>query len=533
MLGEPMSNVLPIRGTRRARLTAGQLFVDRYRLQHRLGQGGMGEVWAAKDEKIGRVVAIKLLHASLLLVPGYRERFTSECWALATLDHPNVVPLFDVGTEPQPYFVMKRILGINLREMLRDYGRIPWLEVVCFAIPIADGLAAAHRVDLWHRDVKPENIMVDEDGNVSILDLGIARNASASREVTDRIGTLGYMPPEMVQRQPTDHRGDLYQLGVLLYELLTGRKPYSGVDESSETEMQAAHVHYAPDPIEVDCPDGLRAIVLRLLEKKPEHRYQSARTLSADLGQVLRERGSVPTNDALEPLVHRAMVRRKLSRLAAGQEDASPPASSRREVHPYRVERERSKTDRLRMEPTQPMRSTLELGPNFVPVSPASPTARRAPQAPAAEPRSTVSILPGYVPRAPLPFTLARPRRRSISSSASARSSRSSSSSRCWCSLRVCSARRRMLLGPLHHRLRPRRRTSRQQPAPASIPASAVASAPSPAPVPTPPPRATVAPSASASAPARSAAPASAARSAAPARVTKRPPLPFGERPIF
>jgi serine/threonine protein kinase len=388
-----VSNVIPIHGRKRSGFAVGQLFVGRYRLLELLGRGGMGEVWAAQDEKIERVVALKLLHPYLLDGPGNLERFERESRALTRLEHHHVhvVPLYDWGTDPQPFIVMKKITGKTLREMLRAQGPIPWVAAVCFVIETAEGLWAIHRMKLWHRDVKPENIMVDEEGHVWILDFGIARDATEARPggITERIGTLGYLPPEMILQQPTDHRGDLYQLGVVLYELLTGRKPYSGVDESKVTDMQAAHVHFAPDPIQPtapDCPDELCAIVLRLLAKTPAQRYQSARDLWTDLSQVLRQYGSLPAGNALEPMIQRALVRRRLDSLSAPKREAPPKQAQKPSC--------------------EGQRKTLELAPGFIAKSPASPSTR--PPAIDAE-RPTVDLPLGFVPVERAPFPLPPP----------------------------------------------------------------------------------------------------------------------------
>lgn len=363
-----MSNVVPIHGHARVcKLDVGQLFVGRYRLCERLGRGGMGEVWTAEDEKIRRVVALKLLHPKLLEEPGSRARFERESFALTQLEHPRVVPLYDWGTEPQPFIVMKRIVGTTLRQMLREQHQLPWVVVVCFALQIAEGLSAMHRAKLWHRDIKPENLMVDEEGNVSILDLGIACDAGAGRGgTTDRLGTRGYLPPETILGRATDHRRDLYALGVTLYELLTGDQPFGDVDEANDTDVQAAHVHDLPDPIRArtpECPEALEALVLRLLAKAPDQRYQSARSLAADLGQVLRHHGSMPPGEDMELLVLRSLGRRKLNSLVADTGAQAPPEVRR--GGPGRTEPMEARR-----------RETLPLGLDFVAPSPASPSSR-------------------------------------------------------------------------------------------------------------------------------------------------------------
>jgi serine/threonine protein kinase len=194
-----VSNVIPIH-RKRGGLCAGQVFAGRYTVLKQIGRGGMGEVWTTADLRTNRVVVLKVLAPGALSAPGTRERFEREARALSLVDHPYVVPLYDWGTEPQPFIVMKRIVGKTLRELLRARGRIPWVEAVCFAIQIAGGLSAIHKAKLYHRDVKPENLMADEEGNMLIIDLGIVRDAGrqVSGAITDRIGTRGYLPPEMI-----------------------------------------------------------------------------------------------------------------------------------------------------------------------------------------------------------------------------------------------------------------------------------------------------------------------------------------------
>jgi serine/threonine-protein kinase len=331
---------------------AGRLFVGRYRLRERIAGGGMGEVWLARDEGLDRLVAVKLVLQDLACDPSYLDRFRREAMVHARIKHEYVVHLYDYGTHPQPYMVMELVQGITLREALDQCLRFEWLDAVCVAIQIADALGGVHREGLHHRDVKPDNVLLAEGGHVKLCDLGIARDAAARRRggTTDRIGSLGYLPPEMVRGEPVDHRGDFYQLGVLTYELLTGRKPYSDVDESSETEMQTAHARYTPDPIPPmvpDCPEALWRIVERLLAKRPEQRYQTARQIMNALGALLPR--EVPAGHRFEEVVQREIVRRTL-RSRPPQEDEPAPSGPR-------------------------LVKTERIGPDFVPVSPASPGA--------------------------------------------------------------------------------------------------------------------------------------------------------------
>jgi serine/threonine protein kinase len=177
-----LSNVISIHRKKHG-LAPGHIFLDRYQLLKRLGSGGMGEVWAAKDLRQPRTVAIKVLYPEVLSTPGSVERFLRETLSLTRLNHHNVVHLYDSGMLPVPFMVMECVVGLTLRQKQRasEGHRIGWGLLVCYAIQIADGLGVIHRMDIWHRDIKPENLMVNEDGLVKILDFGIVRDAREER----------------------------------------------------------------------------------------------------------------------------------------------------------------------------------------------------------------------------------------------------------------------------------------------------------------------------------------------------------------
>jgi serine/threonine protein kinase len=425
------------------------LFVNRYRLIERIGRGGMGDVWTATDEQLEgrRVVAIKFIHPRLARVRAYRRRFAREMAALAIVEDPNVVRLYDSGIEPQPFMVMERVRGATLRELLQTGGRIEPRTAVSFAIRIALGLNAAHQANLCHRDIKPENIMISNDGraHVWILDFGIAMHTTGrpEGEGTDRLGTLGYVTPELALGEPVDHRGDLYQLGVVLYEMLTGRMPYGDVDETRETDMHAAHAYAEPDPIPAivpECPPRLWRIVLRLLAKKPGDRFQSAKALITALRSILfgrqsdtpgpsstlaarkdLERDDAPAAPipitrarlgAPGPIVITRAPARGPHERHGGPDPGRPtlPMGTRLGLVKAQASEETG-ARRTRLGPANAQaseeaeaRHTLSVPPAFVPAVRA-PFPLAPPAAPTPPGRDTISVLPGHVPavRAPLP----------------------------------------------------------------------------------------------------------------------------------
>ena len=267
-----------------------------YEITGRLGAGGMGEVFRARDTRIGRAVAVKVLPASLVSNTDRLQRFETESRAAGSLNHPNLVTIYDVGTEGgTPYIVMEIAEGETLREKLRD-GRLSPRTTIDYASQIAAGLAAAHEKGIVHRDLKPENIFVTSDDRVKILDFGLAKLTQAAGDSNDTdahtmarntdpgtvLGTVGYMSPEQVRGQNVDHRSDIFSFGSILFEMLTGKRPFAG-DSSADT-MSAI---LREDPPEISATSGitpaLDRIVRHCLEKNPAARFQSARDLAFDL----------------------------------------------------------------------------------------------------------------------------------------------------------------------------------------------------------------------------------------------------------
>src|SRR4051794_37463866 len=262
----------------------------RYRAVRRLGAGGMAEVWCAEDEVLGRQVALKLLGGRFAEDPDFRERFRREAQAAAGLTHPNIVGIFDRAEwEGTPYIAMELVDGRTLKELVTERGALPPTVAVNFAEQILQALAYAHRRGLVHRDIKPQNVIVDADGTAKVADFGIARAANSEMTQTGSIvGTVQYLSPEQAQGLPVDRRSDLYSVGVVLYELLTGHVPFEG---EAPVSIALKHVNERPAPagqMRPGIPPGLDAVVLKALEKDPALRFQTAEEFIAALEAARR-----------------------------------------------------------------------------------------------------------------------------------------------------------------------------------------------------------------------------------------------------
>ncbi len=280
---------------------AGQVFSKRYELERQIGRGGMADVWLARDELLGRRVAVKILHSEFARDPSFVERFRREAQSAANLNHPNVVAVYDWGEEGDTYYiVMEYVEGQSLRDVLRTYERLVPTEAARIAADIADALSVAHRSGVVHRDVKPANVLITPRGEVKVTDFGIAR-AESSGELTRTgsvMGTATYFSPEQAQGQVLDGRSDVYALGVVLYEMVTGRPPFV-----ADNPVSVAYKHVREEPPLVSkvvpgTPGALDLIVRTAMAKDVELRYQSAQDLRADLLRFERGRplvgGPVP-----------------------------------------------------------------------------------------------------------------------------------------------------------------------------------------------------------------------------------------------
>lgn len=261
--------------------------VSHYRILRRIGAGGMGEVFLAEDTKLGRNVALKFLSSSLSNSEECRARFRNEAQAAAVLDHPNIVAVHDVGMyHGRPYFTMQHIDGRTLREYCQ--GKVLSItQVLEIAIQVCEGLAAAHQRGVVHGDIKPQNILMDSADRPRIVDFGLALMQSTSVVAISgsTVGTIAYLSPEQVRGEPANHQTDVWAMGVMLYEMLTGQPPFSGEYEQAVMYAILNEEPIALTSLRPDIPPELAEIVTKALAKRPSARYKSARDLAADLQQ--------------------------------------------------------------------------------------------------------------------------------------------------------------------------------------------------------------------------------------------------------
>ncbi len=264
------------------------LFDGRYRIIRKLGSGGMANVYLAEDQELGRRVAIKILNDRHANDDQFVERFRREAKNAAGLSHPNIVSIYDRGEAEGTYYIAMEFLdGRSLKELIVSRGPAPVHVAIDYARKILDALRFAHRNGIVHRDIKPHNVIVDAEGRVKVTDFGIARaGASQMTEVGSIIGTAQYLSPEQAKGAPVDQTSDLYSVGIVLYELLTGKVPFTG---DSPVEIAMKHISAMPEPpsaLRDDVPADLDKIILRALAKTPEERYPSAEEMDRDLGRV-------------------------------------------------------------------------------------------------------------------------------------------------------------------------------------------------------------------------------------------------------
>jgi len=268
----------------------GSLFADRYRIERKLGSGGMADVWLAEDQELGRRVAVKILHERYANDEQFVERFRREATHAAGLSHPNIVSIYDRGLADGSYYiVMEYIEGRTLKELVVTRGPCPVPVAISYTRQILAALRYAHKNGIIHRDIKPHNVLVDREGRIKVADFGIARaGASEMTEAGSIVGTAQYLSPEQARGAPVDESSDLYSTGIVLYELLTGTVPFTG---ETPVEIAMKHLSQTPEAPSVrrpEIPRDLDLVVLRALAKEPNDRYRSAAELDRDLELVAR-----------------------------------------------------------------------------------------------------------------------------------------------------------------------------------------------------------------------------------------------------
>ena len=261
---------------------------DRYEIIEQVGTGGMSDVYKAKDHKLNRFVAIKVLKQEFNEDRTFVSKFRVEAQSAAGLTHPNIVNVYDVGDEDGIYYiVMELIEGITLKKYIEKRGKIPYKEAASIAIQVANGMEAAHNHNIIHRDIKPQNIIISKEGKVKVTDFGIAKAASSSTITSSAMGSVHYISPEQARGGYSDQRSDIYSFGITLFEMLTGKVPFDG-----DTTVAVAVQHIqdsipAPSTMADGIPISLDQIVLKCTQKKVEYRYQNASELIVDLKRSL------------------------------------------------------------------------------------------------------------------------------------------------------------------------------------------------------------------------------------------------------
>ncbi|MDR0435359.1 MAG: Stk1 family PASTA domain-containing Ser/Thr kinase [Propionibacteriaceae bacterium] len=271
---------------------------DRYRLEDIIGRGGMAEVWRASDSRLDRQVAVKRLRPDLASDPVFQARFQREAQSAAGLNHPNIVAVYDTGAEVDPtngisvpYIVMELVQGETLREMMRRGVIISPTRSFEYVTGVLDALGFSHGRGIVHRDIKPANVMITTDGQVKVMDFGIARAVSDSDATMTQtaavIGTAQYLSPEQARGETVDARSDIYAVGCLLYELLTGRPPFTGDSPVSVAYQHVREIAAPPSQLNVSVTAAMDAIVMKALQKSPTERYQDAAEMLEDITRML------------------------------------------------------------------------------------------------------------------------------------------------------------------------------------------------------------------------------------------------------
>lgn len=286
----------------------GVLLDDRYEILEKIGEGGMAVVYKAFCHRLSRFVAVKIMREEMAADEEFKRRFCAESHAIAMLSHPNIVAVYDVShSDDVEYIVMELVDGITLKQYMDKRGAISWKEALHFTKQITKALAHAHSRGIIHRDIKPQNIMLLKDGTIKVADFGIAALENEMQESGQAVGSIHYIAPEQARGENPDARSDIYSLGIVMYEMLTGRKPYTGETIGEIAVKHMSSIPTMPSDIVPDIPPELERITLKAMSCPINKRYQSANELLDDLdkftqAQIVQEKKPEYENPAVAPV---------------------------------------------------------------------------------------------------------------------------------------------------------------------------------------------------------------------------------------
>jgi eukaryotic-like serine/threonine-protein kinase len=280
--------------------------VQNYTITSYLGEGGMGTVYRASDTMLGRDVALKMLHGTLISQPQFLDRFKKEARILAQLLHPNIAVIYNfIGQDNNHFMVMEYVEGNNLDTLLRQYKQIPYEMVVPIFLQVLEGLHHAHKKRIFHRDIKPSNLILTPDGTVKLMDFGIAKVAGEQRltQVNRVVGTIEYMPPELIEGKEPSVASDIYAAGVTMYELLTGKLPFESTTDYTLMQEIIKKKPVSVNKLNPAVPSALSNILMKALEKKPESRFADAKAFQYALSNAFPGLKEIDLRDAYKPAV--------------------------------------------------------------------------------------------------------------------------------------------------------------------------------------------------------------------------------------
>lgn len=362
-------------------LTPGALLAGRYEIVGRIGAGGMSNVYKAKDQKLNRFVAVKVLKPEFSADATFVKKFRVEAQSAAGLSHPNIVNVYDVGEENGIYYiVMELVQGITLKHYIERKGKLDIREVLNISVQIASGMGAAHANRIIHRDIKPQNVIMSRDGKVKVTDFGIAKAADSTTVTTNAAGSVHYISPEQARGGYSDEKSDIYSLGITMYEMVTGRVPYDGENNVSVALQHIQGNMTPPRQLNPDIPRSVERIIMKCTQKKPDLRYSSAKELIMDLRRALAEPdgnyvvigSAVPVGgagdsttvvmneDDVEKLRHASLNKDKEARKRS--ERLTPEERRRRQLEEERKEYEEydNHHERKKPKPKKPVQPVVE-----------------------------------------------------------------------------------------------------------------------------------------------------------------------------